>query len=876
MIEALRLPIKGSVSESVYEGLEFTRMSTETADRPLAYADSEVVAELTLKLRVAEVCRQAWRVSRHAHDNVELAEVVTADVTETLGFAAAAVWELDRGAGVWRLMGCAGDLDTRACRPHLSTVRLDARASGPGSIDALRSDVQHLLASTDQTRTWVPRHQAAAVPLKSQISGDLRALMTWSEPVDECLHLVAVESIAQDLAQVFDVVAEVRRNALSGRSFNVLFDNLPWAIAGIDREGRCTRWNDAATQLFGWDHAEVSRQPLQFIAPACRESFEAAVELCRDRVKPCDIRLTCQTGTGETLQADMLFLPVIDSDAQSEVLIVISDESLNDVRQRLCRAEVDVSSLLSNGNTVGDISQQLLETICRRLNWHGGELWQLSTDRQRWICTAAWQHIPESAGVAVQPGCSLRNDSGLLGRVNSTREIACANGREGTFDLALPILCDGEVEAALVCVGTQCSADDEVVRTSLNAIAHQIGHALSTERILKNLRQAEGNLQQTRKMEAIGMLAGGIAHDFNNLIMVILSNCETLQIPTTSVDQRTDMIHEIRTVGERAATLTRKLLSFSRKRGAEPEALSPSRLLKECESMLERLAVGDIVVKSHVPDGVHAICIDPIEFEQLLLNLVANARDAMPDGGRITIALANVSLTAREVLAFQDARPGDYVELSVADTGCGMDHETQARAFEPFFTTKEQDKGTGLGLATVYGITRRNHGIIKIDSSPGRGTRFSICFPRASIGIKPRQVHALPRQDPRGSETLLIVDDEDALRRIIQRILEVHGYKVLAADSGSAALKLLRRPQQTCDLLLTDVMMPQMKGTQLAEEARKLRKELPIVLMSGYYGCAESLNGSNDLPLLVKPFSSDVLVQTVRRALDHMPVNTRG
>lgn len=851
-------------------------MSTGTVDRLPAYEDSDVVSELMLKLRVAEVCRQAWRVSQHAHDKLELAEVVAADVTQTLGLSAAAVWELDRRAGVWRLMGCAGDLDVHASRPHLAAVRLDTKASGSDIIDTLRSDVQRLLETTDQHRTWVPRNNVVAVSLNSHVSGNLRALMTWSERVDECLHLVAVESIAQDLAQVFDVVEVVRRNALSGRSFNVLFENLPCAIAGIDHNGRCTRWNDAATQLFGWDHADVSSQPLRFIAPACRESFQATVELCREQVKPCDMRLTCQAGTGETLQTDVLCLPVIDRDAQSEVLIVISDESLNDVRQRLCRAEAGVASLLSTANTVGEVSQQLLESICRRLNWYGGELWQLSADRQRWICTAVWRQVSESSGMAVQPGGSLRNDSGLLGRVNATKDIACADGNEGTFDLAIPIVCDGEVEAAMVCLGAQCNADDEVVRTSLNAIAYQIGHALSRERILENLQKAEENLQQTRKMEAIGMLAGGIAHDFNNLIMVILSNCEMLQIPTTSMDQRADMIDEIRTVGERAATLTRKLLSFSRKRSSEPEALSPTRLLKECENMLERLAVGDIVVESHVPDGVHAIRIDPIEFEQLLLNLVANARDAMPDGGRITITLANVSLTARDVLAFQDARAGDYVELSVADTGCGMDQETRTRAFEPFFTTKEQDKGTGLGLATVYGITRRNHGIIKIESSPGQGTRFSICFPRASIGIKPRQIHALPRQDPRGSETLLIVDDEDAVRRIIQRILEVHGYKVLAADSGSAALKLLRPPQQTCDLLLTDVMMPQMKGTQLAEEARKLRKELPIVFMSGYYGCAESLNNSNDSPLLVKPFSSDVLVQTVRQALDRRTFHALG
>jgi CheY-like chemotaxis protein len=246
----------------------------------------------------------------------------------------------------------------------------------------------------------------------------------------------------------------------------------------------------------------------------------------------------------------------------------------------------------------------------------------------------------------------------------------------------------------------------------------------------------------------------------------------------------------------------------------------------------------------------------------------------MPTGGKLTITTANVALGLKAVTPYSEVQPGEFVALSVADTGCGMDEQTCSRAFEPFFTTKGVEQGTGLGLATVYGIIRRSRGIVNLDSTPGAGTRFTIYLPRAAIGIKPRQVEERPADDPRGSETVLVVEDEDVLRKLVQRILEVHGYTVHAASNGTAALRFLEQSSGIVKLLLTDIVMPQMSGIQLVAEARRRHADLPALFMSGYPDLAEPQGDGipHGAELLCKPFTSDALARAVRKALDSAPV----
>jgi signal transduction histidine kinase/ActR/RegA family two-component response regulator len=436
--------------------------------------------------------------------------------------------------------------------------------------------------------------------------------------------------------------------------------------------------------------------------------------------------------------------------------------------------------------------------------------------------------------------------------------------------IAVPIRADDEIQSVLVFYGEDIPEQDEQLNRTLCSIAEQIGQAVARERMSETLQKTEEVLRQTRKMEAIGMLAGGIAHDFNNLLMVILGNCELLLDGLVAQAQYPELVGEIRAAGERAASLTRQLLTFSRKRAAEPEVLNVNQLLADVDRMLQRVVGETIRIETGLAADTYPVRMDRVELEQVLLNLAANARDAMPTGGKLTITTANAALGLKAVTPYPDVQPGEFVVLSVADTGCGMDEQTRSRAFEPFFTTKGVEKGTGLGLATVYGIIRRSRGIVQLDSAPGVGTRFTIYLPRCAIGITPRQIDERPADDPRGSETVLVVEDEDVLRRLVQRILEVHGYTVHAASNGPAALGFLRRSAGTVDLLLTDVVMPQMSGIQLVAEARRLRADLPVLFMSGYPDLADpSGNGIPRGPeLLCKPFTSDALARAVRKALD--------
>jgi signal transduction histidine kinase/ActR/RegA family two-component response regulator len=440
--------------------------------------------------------------------------------------------------------------------------------------------------------------------------------------------------------------------------------------------------------------------------------------------------------------------------------------------------------------------------------------------------------------------------------------------------VAVPILLGGDVRAVLVFYGVDAGSVGARLHDLIAFIADQVAQALAREQMSATLRETEEALRQTRKMEAIGMLAGGIAHDFNNLLTVILGNCELLQDQLASQPRIGEFVEEIRSASDRAAQLTRQLLTFSRKRPSQPDVVNLNQVLRDFERMLQRVVGAATTVELRLDPAVHPVRLDRVEFEQVMLNLAANARDAMPGGGQLTISTANVSLGLKAVAPFSDVKPGDFAELSVSDTGCGMDEQTRSRLFQPFFTTKGVGQGTGLGLATVYGIIRHGHGFVRVESQPGTGSRFLIYLPRTPLGIAPREVDAQPTDDPRGSETVLVVEDEDVLRNLVQRILVVHGYTVFAAPNGRDALDLLRDGARGAHLLLTDIVMPQMTGLQLAEETRRLRPELPTLFMSGYPDLADP-TGSHiprGADLLCKPFTSDALARAVRQALDRSRV----
>jgi two-component system, cell cycle sensor histidine kinase and response regulator CckA len=383
-------------------------------------------------------------------------------------------------------------------------------------------------------------------------------------------------------------------------------------------------------------------------------------------------------------------------------------------------------------------------------------------------------------------------------------------------------------------------------------------------------RKIEAQLRHAQKMEAIGRLAGSVAHDFNNLLSVILGYSSMLLSDLKPVDPIRADIDLIRAAGEKAAALTRQLLAFSRQQVLAPQVLDLNELVQESERMLRRLLGEDIELVMLYDKNLSRVRVDPGQIDQVVMNLALNARDAMPGGGKLTIETKDVFLDAAYAADHLEVSAGPYVMLAVSDTGIGMDKETQTRIFEPFFTTKEVGKGTGLGLSTVFGIVRQSGGSIWVYSEPGGGTTFKVYLPRAVQGdARPMPVFVEPTT-LRGTETILLVEDQDEVRRVAQEILTRHGYHVIAAQNAGEALLSCERHPRTIHLMLTDVVMPQMSGRELAVRLETIRPEMKVLYMSGYTDNAIVHHGILDsgIAYVQKPLVPDMLARRVREVLD--------
>jgi two-component system, cell cycle sensor histidine kinase and response regulator CckA len=379
-------------------------------------------------------------------------------------------------------------------------------------------------------------------------------------------------------------------------------------------------------------------------------------------------------------------------------------------------------------------------------------------------------------------------------------------------------------------------------------------------------------LRQAQKMEAVGRLAGGIAHDFNNLMAVILGYTEVLIARTDATPAQRAKLAHILKASERAASLTRQLLAFSRKQVLEPKLLDLNAVVRDFVQMIGRLIGEDIVVDVEPDSDLGKVHADPGQVEQVILNIALNARDAMPAGGRLTFETANVNVDEAAARAHPDARPGAYVRLTVRDTGGGMDAATLSKIFEPFFTTKGPEKGTGLGLATVYGIVAQSGGHVAVESALGRGTTFHVYLPRVPpSGSSPVEIAArpAPSADPH-PVTILVVDDDAALRALAEEMLAGNGYGVVVAASGEEALVVVERHGGMVDVLMTELVMPGMGGPALAERLLIRHPRMKVLFMSGYSDGTISHDGVLDpgVILLSKPFSEKALLQKVREALD--------
>jgi signal transduction histidine kinase/ActR/RegA family two-component response regulator len=381
--------------------------------------------------------------------------------------------------------------------------------------------------------------------------------------------------------------------------------------------------------------------------------------------------------------------------------------------------------------------------------------------------------------------------------------------------------------------------------------------------------QLEEQLRQAQKMDALGRLAGGVAHDFNNLLTVIKGHSGLLIDRMNPADALYGSTQQIVKTADRAASLTRQLLAFSRMQVLQPRIVDLNALVADMSKLLQRLVREDIEFNFQLGDSLGRIKADPGQIEQVLLNLSVNASDAMPQGGKLTIETRKLKVDQAHANARPPLRPGHYVQLVVTDTGCGMDAATKSRIFEPFFTTKEAGKGTGLGLATVYGVVRQSGGHIWVESSPGNGARFEIYLPQAAGKEEAVSQERAPAKSRRGSEVILVVEDEDEVRALACEFLRTAGYNVLTAKDGVEALDVAERFGSSIELLLTDVVMPKMRGTELAQELTARFASLRVVYMSGYL---EQDKSSGEIleraMVLQKPFSQDALIQKIGEAFE--------
>jgi signal transduction histidine kinase/ActR/RegA family two-component response regulator len=382
------------------------------------------------------------------------------------------------------------------------------------------------------------------------------------------------------------------------------------------------------------------------------------------------------------------------------------------------------------------------------------------------------------------------------------------------------------------------------------------------------LLEKEEQLRQSQKMEAIGRLAGGVAHDFNNLLTLIIGHCDLIISGLESDSSVHEDVEEVQKAADRAAGLTQQLLAFSRKQVMETRVIDLNSLVTEMEKMLGRILGEDVALHSVLSDDLELIKADPGQIQQVIMNLVVNAREAMPQGGKLTIETTEVYLDDEYAHQRVDINPGIFVMLTVNDTGHGMDEETRTRIFDPFFTTR--GKGTGLGLSTVHGIVKQSGGTIDVYSRPGKGTSFRLYLPKVEGGDEPPKAHRDISPSTRGTETVLIVEDEEALLALISKIIKRHGYKVLEGTGGRDALRASQQHKGTIHLLVTDVIMPNVSGRDLAGQLLQSRPDMQILFMSGYTHNAFVHNGMADekINFIQKPFSMRDLALKIREVLD--------
>ena len=693
--------------------------------------------------------------------------------------------------------------------------------------------------------------------------------------------------LAQDITERRQAEEALRESEARKRG---ILESAMDCIITIDHEGLVVDWNPAAEATFGYTRDEVTGKDMaDFIIPArLRQSHHHGLARYLatglSHVLGQRLELSAQRRDGTEFPIE-LTITRIEAKGSPMFTGYLRDITARKKAENRLAAQYLVTRALAESNTIAEGAAKILQAVCESLGWEYGSLWTVDRTANVLKCSQVWQapgkETDDSAvcngGLSFAPGMGLPGRvwqkgepawiADVLDDVNFPRfAIAKKTGMHGAC--AFPIRLHSEILGVVAFLAHSIREPDQDLLAMMVTIGSQIGQFIERKRVEEALSSSEEQLRQSQKLEAVGQLAGGVAHDFNNLLTVIGGYSSILLAKLPKDSPHHSNVEEIKKASDRAGALTRQLLAFSRKQILQPKVLDLNVAVADLEKMLRRLIGEDIDLLTIMSPALGKVKADPGQMEQVLLNLIVNARDAMPQGGKLTIETSNV-FHSPEYAERQGTQPGAYVMLAVTDSGCGMTTETQARIFEPFFTTKGTGKGTGLGLATVYGIIKQSDGNIWVYSEPDRGTTFKIFLPRVDE-VTTHEDSGPLKPIPHGHETVLVVEDEDQVRTILTQILEGQGYQVVSASNGEQALSISQDLEVDISLMITDVVMPQMSGRELAEHVSRVRPDLPVLFMSGYTDDAIVRHGLLDekLNFIQKPFDSASMARKVREVLD--------
>jgi two-component system cell cycle sensor histidine kinase/response regulator CckA len=631
----------------------------------------------------------------------------------------------------------------------------------------------------------------------------------------------------------------------SQNRYRELTDLLPEVVFETDGKGNLTFANQKALHVFGYTQHEVEQglNAFQMVAP---EERDKASDIFSEALT-ADIsqhEFTMQRKDGSTFFAIIHAAPIIQDKhpiGLRGIVIDITERKL--AEEALRESENRYRTIFENTGTATLIMEE--DTTISLVNTEFEKLTGYSKEEIEG--KKSWTELM---------------DKGLLETSKEYHRLRRIDPDLAPRSYELQVIAkDGNIKSAIVTVsmipGTKKSLASALDITVIKQAA-------------KEKAALEEQLRQSQRMEAIGLLAGGVAHDFNNLLTVIKGYSQLSLHEMTDGNPLMGNIEEIKNAAERAADLTRHLLAFSRRQIMEMKVLDLNTILQNLEKMLRRLIGEDIELTFSLGDDLGRVKVDPGQIEQVIMNLAVNARDAMPKGGKLTIETANVELDEEYAHAHVAVKPGRYIMLSVSDTGVGMAPEVKERVFEPFFTTKEKGKGTGLGLSTAYGIVKQSKGNIWVYSEPGKGTTFKIYLPRVDEPLEELGENVEKEEFPLGSETILIVEDDEGVRKLAVRILKKQGYKVLESSQGDDALQLCEEYKEPIHLMLTDVVMPVMNGHELTQRLILRHPETKVLYMSGYTDNAIVHHGmlKRGTNYLQKPFTLDGLIKKVREVLN--------